>query len=54
MALDKIGCPAVAAQQLFQLLASDAGENRRIRDLVAVQMQDWQHRAVGRGIEKLV
>ena len=52
--LDEIGRPAIAAQQLLQLLARDAGEDRRVGDLVAVEMQDRQHRAVGRRIEELV
>ena len=54
VSLDEVGRPAVAAQQLFQLLTGDPRENGRVGDLVAVEMQDRQHRAVGDGIEKLV
>ena len=32
----------------------DTGEDRGIADLEAVEMQDWQHRAVGDRVEKLV
>ena len=52
--LDEIGRPAVAAQQLFQFFAGDAGEDGRIGDLVAIEMQDRQHRAVGGRIEKFI
>jgi hypothetical protein len=54
VALDEVRRPAVAAQQLFQFLAGDAGEDGRVGNLVAVEMQDRQHRAVGGRIEKLV
>src|SRR5450759_3321829 len=54
MALDEVGCPPVATKQLLQFLAADAGEDRRVGNLVAVEMQDRQHRAVGSRIEKLV
>src|SRR6185295_12377376 len=46
--------PAVPAQQLFELFARDAREYRRIRDLVAVQMENRQHDAVADRIEELV
>ena len=52
--LDEVGRPAVAAEQLFQFLVRDAGEDGRVGNLVAVQMQDRQHRAVGGRIEELV
>ena len=29
-------------------------QDRRIADLIAVEVQDWQHRSVSDGIEKLV
>ena len=45
---------AVAAEQLRQLFARNARQHRRARDLVAVEMQDRQHRAIARRIEKLV
>ena len=46
VAFDEIGAVAVAAHQLLELLAADAGQHRRVGDLVAVQVQDRQHRAV--------
>ena len=52
--LDEVGRPPVAAEQLFQFLAGDAGQDGRVGNLVAVEMQDRQHRAVGGRIEKLV
>ena len=45
---------AVAAHQIFKLRVRNARQHRGIGDLVAVQMQDGQHRAIGRRIEKLV
>src|SRR5579863_6159371 len=52
--LDEVGRPAVATEQLLQLLAGDTSEDRRVGDLVPVEVKDWEHRAVGDGIEKLV
>src|SRR5580693_7672736 len=52
--LDEVGRPPVAAEQLFQFLAGDAGEESRVGNLVAVEMQNRQHRAVGYWIEELV
>ena len=45
---------AVAAHELAELCLGNARENGRARDLVAVEMQDRQHRAVGTGIQELV
>ena len=45
---------AIAAQQVGQFLAADARQHGRIGDLEAVEMQDRQHRAVARRVEKLV
>ncbi len=52
--LDEVGRPPTPTQQLVQFLAADAGEDGRIGDLVAVEMQDRQHRAIGGRIEKFV
>ena len=52
--LDEVGRPPVAAEQLLQFLVLDAGQDGRVGNLVAVEMQDRQHRAVGGRIEKLV
>jgi hypothetical protein len=54
VALDKNGRPPVTTEQLFQLLALDAGEDGWVGNLVTVEMQDGQHRTVGGRIEKLV
>lgn len=54
MALYEVGSPAIAAQQLLQLVAGNARQDRRIGDLVAVQMQYGQHGAIGGGIQELV
>ena len=45
---------AVAAEQLRQLFARNARQHRRARDLVAVEMQDRQDRAIAHRVEKLV
>jgi hypothetical protein len=51
MSLNVIGRPAVAAQELIQFLRFDAREDRRVGDLVAVEVQDRQH---GRGFQRQV
>ena len=53
-AFDEVRRPAVAAHQALQLLVRNARQQRRIVDLVAVQMEDRQHRAVAHRVEKLV
>ena len=45
---------AVAAQQRDQLVLGDAGQHRRVGDLVPVQVQDRQHHPVRGGVEELV
>jgi hypothetical protein len=54
VAFDEDGRPPIAAEQLLQFLVVDAGEDGRVGDLVAVEVQDRQHRAIVDGIEKLV
>ncbi len=54
VALDEDRRPAIAAQQLLKFLARDARKHGRVGNLVAVQMQDRQYRAVRGRIEKLV
>jgi hypothetical protein len=39
---------------MLQFLVRNASKNRRIGNLVAIQMQHWQHGAVANRIEKLV
>jgi hypothetical protein len=46
--------PAAAAEELLELLVADAGEDGGVGDLVAVEVQDGQHRAVGDRVEELV
>ena len=54
VALDKMGFITVAAHQMIELVVRDARENGRIGDLVAVEMQDRQHRPIALRIEELV
>ena len=54
VAFDEVGGPAAALEELLQLLVLDAGQHGRVADLVAVEVQDRQHGAVGDRIEKLV
>ena len=53
-AFDEVRLVAVADEQRLQLLVADPRQNGRIRDLVAVEIQDGQHRAVAHWIEELV
>ena len=52
--LDEVGRVAIAAQEMLQLLAADAGQDRRVGDLVAVEVQDRQHGPIVRRVEELV
>ena len=54
VSLDEVRLVAVALEQALQFLRADAGEDGRVGDLVAVQVQDWQHRAVRYGAEEFV
>ena len=54
VAFHKVGRPAAASQELLQFLVLDAGQDGRIADLVAIQVQDRQHRSVANRVEKLV
>jgi hypothetical protein len=51
---DEVRFISVAGQQLLELCSRDPGEHGRVGDLVAVQVQDRQHRTVVHGIEELV
>ena len=53
-AFDEIRLVAITAEQELQFVVRDAGENGGIGDLVAVQMQHRQHRAIASRIEELV
>ena len=54
VALDEVGLVAVADEQRAQLVVRDAREHGRVGDLVAVEVQDRQHRAVARRVDELV
>ena len=51
---DEVDGVAVTLQQGSQLRLGDPGEDRRVRDLVAVEVEDRQHGAVAARIEELV
>src|SRR6516162_5313076 len=54
MTVDKVRCPAVTEQQLFQFLAADPIEDRRIRDFVPVEVKDRQNRAVRDWVQEFI
>jgi len=54
LTLDEVRLPAAAAEEVLQLLMGDAGEERGICDLIAVEVQDREHCAVGLGVYELV
>ena len=54
IALDEAGRVAVALEQRAQLARGDAREHGRAGDLVAVEVQHREHRAVARRVEELV
>ena len=51
---DEVRLPPITVQQLLELAARNARQQRRICDLETVQMQDGQHRAIVHRIEELV
>ena len=42
----EVGRPAAAPQELLQFLMLDAGQDGRVADLVAIEVQDRQHGSV--------
>ena len=54
IALDKMGRIAVAAHEVVKLVVGNPRQHGRIGDLVAVEVQDRQHGAVARRVQKLV
>ena len=54
VALDEIRLVSVTRQQRLQFLARNAGEDGRIGNLVAIQMEHRQHGAVADRIEEFV
>jgi hypothetical protein len=54
VAFDEIRLVPIADEQASQLFFADAREHCWIGNLVTIQMQNRQHRAISSGIEKLV
>src|SRR5438046_667442 len=54
VAFNEVRHIAVAAEQVRELLPRDPRQYRGTRNLVAIEMQDWEHRAIANGIEKFV
>ena len=52
--LDKVGLITIAAHQRFELLVRDACQYRGAGNLIAVQVQDRQHRAVTGRIQEFI
>src|SRR4029077_10972691 len=50
----EIRCVAVAEEQRLQFLVTYTSQDRRVINLVTIEMQDRQHRSVGDRIEKFV
>ena len=48
-ALHEVWSPAVATEQIFHFLVADPGEQRRVVDLIAVEMKNRQNSAITRG-----
>ena len=54
VALDEARLPPAAAEEHLELLVADAGKERGVGDLEAVEVQNRQHRAVRDGVDELV
>ena len=54
IAADDVDAVTVTLEQLDELALGDAGEDGRVRDLVAVEMEDGQDGAVANRIEELL
>jgi hypothetical protein len=52
-AFDETGRPAVAPEQLLEFLMADSRQQRRVVDLVAVEVEDRQHGTVADRVEEL-
>ena len=53
-AFHEVRSPATASKEHFQFLVLDSRQNGGIVDLVAIEVQNGQHRPVGNRIEKLI
>ena len=54
VAFNEMRLVTIPAQQLFQFLPADAGQNGRVGDFISVQVQDRQHGPIVDRIEKFV
>ena len=54
IAFYKVRLPAIALQQVFQLFMRDSRKNRRISNLISIQMQNRQNRAIRDRIQELI
>ncbi len=52
--LHKVRLPAAALEELLHLVVGDAGKDGGVGDLIAVQVQDGQHRAIGGGVQEFI
>jgi hypothetical protein len=51
---DEVRFPSITVHQVLQFLTRDAGRDGRVRDLVPVEVEDWQRSAVMDRIEELI
>ncbi len=54
IAFDEIRLPSAAVEEIRDFLVAHAGKNRRIRDLVSIQMKNRKNRTVAHRIEEFV
>ena len=54
IAFNKIRCPSITFEQLFQFFMADAGQHGWVGYFVTIEMKDWQHSSIGDRIEKFV
>src|SRR5215468_2427856 len=50
----KIRLVSVSSEKLNQFVVAEAAQDRRVSNLVAVQVKDGKHGSIPRGIQKLV
>src|SRR5262249_47757098 len=53
-ALDEVWSPAGSLEEGLELLVGNARPDRRVVDLITIQMEDRQYRPIANGIEELV
>ena len=54
IAFNKVRRPAAASKKLLQFLMLDTGQDGRVADLIAIEVEDWQHSSISNGVEKFV